>query len=520
MKSFKIYLTEKRKNPDQNPKISAYEALKPYKDNPKIYITFTGIDKVGINPHSGFNTPNGIYTYPLKEIWQGFDHTKGHVVVPFAGESPYVWILEENCKKFQIISEYNSSDYDNDMNKIRQLYDQKKILTNLKGMVDKGFSKNWVGIVKVIPKIYIVKVKKAPTQSNIGKFDDHFEWDDGKIGAILKDFELDPTNSILQDIADEIPLSDRLLKSTIDGGVIPPLKKRVLKMEIEAYFNIQLKNLAEAGLSPIDVLIDNATKKSLKKNPFSAFWNVTRWIAYNGNPDGTGITVGMDMAKYKKIKLPTFEKIPDKEGQPKNQVWHTDWTISVNQTAQVWNNILRLLGYCGFADKQGTGSIHPAEPMQAIFLSKNGFKVLDKWNNINPRKVYKTIKDFSKGNYGIDELVVDGNYLVLNNNVPPTMAMARIPIKGIKWSTENIKELARGFEEISKSKNQFMKEVFHNNLWMLPEKSFRSFLNRMTSVGGFRNPDVTASRLIKSLQKNKANPKSIKYVQDWLSAGQ
>ncbi len=504
MKSFKSYLIEKRKNPDQNPKISAYEALKPYKDNPKIYITFTGIDKVGINPHSNFNTPNGIYTYPLKEIWQGFDHTKGHIVVPFAGDSPYVWILEENCNKFQIISEYNSSDYDNDMNKIRKLYADNKILTSFKGAIDKGFSKNWVGITKIIPKImYIVKVKKEPTQLHIGKFDDHFKWDDDEIDTILKDFEMDNTDSLLQDISDEIPLSDRLLKSSIDGGVIPKLKKRVLKMEIEAYFNEQLKELSDSGLSAVDILINDATQKSLKKNPFSAFWNVTRWIAYNGNPDGTGFAIGMDMAKHKNIDLGKGAK------------------FSVNKTAQTWNNLLRLLGYCGFADKQGTGSIHPSEPMQALFLSKNGFKVLDKWNNINPRKIYKTLKDISNSNYGIDELVEEGEFLVLNKSIIPSVAMAMIPKKGLIWTSDNVVEIIRGIGlDIFRKRNPYMKKVFHDNLWKLPERDFRHFLNHITKEGGYRNPDSVATKLIASLQKEKANPKSIKYVQDWLNDGQ
>ena len=72
MKSYKLFLSEKRSNPDKNPKLSAYDYLEQYKDDPDVYISFTDISKIGINPRSDFNTPNGIYTYPLREMWKDF----------------------------------------------------------------------------------------------------------------------------------------------------------------------------------------------------------------------------------------------------------------------------------------------------------------------------------------------------------------------------------------------------------------------------------------------------------------
>ena len=61
MLTFIDYLTEKRKNPKINIKQSPYEMLEKYKDDSNIYITFTQIAKVGINPQSAHNTVNGIY---------------------------------------------------------------------------------------------------------------------------------------------------------------------------------------------------------------------------------------------------------------------------------------------------------------------------------------------------------------------------------------------------------------------------------------------------------------------------
>ena len=67
-------LLEARRNPEKNPHIGAWDLFFKYKDDPNVYISFTTIDKLGINPNSKFNTPNGIYTYPIKEFYENYIH--------------------------------------------------------------------------------------------------------------------------------------------------------------------------------------------------------------------------------------------------------------------------------------------------------------------------------------------------------------------------------------------------------------------------------------------------------------
>ena len=58
---------------------------------PMFYMTFTKINKVGINPGSKYKTPNGIYTYPItKSIYELL--AAGNL--PFAQEQPFVSIIE------------------------------------------------------------------------------------------------------------------------------------------------------------------------------------------------------------------------------------------------------------------------------------------------------------------------------------------------------------------------------------------------------------------------------------------
>ena len=51
------------------------------KDPKDLYVTFVSEDKVGINPKSRWNTPNGVYTYPLEWVLEGNK-------IPFRGSSP------------------------------------------------------------------------------------------------------------------------------------------------------------------------------------------------------------------------------------------------------------------------------------------------------------------------------------------------------------------------------------------------------------------------------------------------
>ena len=74
MRKFKDYI---RINGDtsnvHNIHLPAWKIIEKYKDDPNIFITFTKIPKVGINPQSGYDTPLGIYCYPLKETFDYYN---------------------------------------------------------------------------------------------------------------------------------------------------------------------------------------------------------------------------------------------------------------------------------------------------------------------------------------------------------------------------------------------------------------------------------------------------------------
>lgn len=64
-----IDLMEARTNPEVNVKniVSQYVKQK-YGNRPNIFLSFSSTNKVGIHPSSSYNTPNGVYCYPLEYL--------------------------------------------------------------------------------------------------------------------------------------------------------------------------------------------------------------------------------------------------------------------------------------------------------------------------------------------------------------------------------------------------------------------------------------------------------------------
>ncbi len=121
MIGFKLFL-EKRSHADQNPKISVVEALEPFKNNPDIYIHYSKIPKIGINPKapSSNDTPNGIYCYPVRECWDMIENNK----LEYAGDFPYVWVLKSKNRNFikDLHKDYKESDLKRDKRTLMMRY--------------------------------------------------------------------------------------------------------------------------------------------------------------------------------------------------------------------------------------------------------------------------------------------------------------------------------------------------------------------------------------------------------------
>ncbi len=87
-------LQESRRNPKLNNRAKYGEGISEllaWSDTPGCFVSFTEIPKLGINPKSGFNTPIGVYCYPLDS--QAVVDEIEQNALPFAGESPFINVL-------------------------------------------------------------------------------------------------------------------------------------------------------------------------------------------------------------------------------------------------------------------------------------------------------------------------------------------------------------------------------------------------------------------------------------------
>lgn len=100
---FYNYLQEARRNPELNPKINIVEALKPYKDKQDCFIQFSNVNKLGINPKSKFNTPIGVYSYPLVQMWEDIRYNN----IPYAGKRDFVILFSCSHPMIIEVDEYN-----------------------------------------------------------------------------------------------------------------------------------------------------------------------------------------------------------------------------------------------------------------------------------------------------------------------------------------------------------------------------------------------------------------------------
>jgi len=113
----KDIVLELRSNPELNPKISALQSLSKYKDDELFFITFTTIEKVGLNPKSPFSTPVGVYAYRLKDVYHELEN-KNYL---FGSDRPFVNVLKLVTNRILDLEKYNNKSAD--LKKLKNIYE-------------------------------------------------------------------------------------------------------------------------------------------------------------------------------------------------------------------------------------------------------------------------------------------------------------------------------------------------------------------------------------------------------------
>lgn len=143
-----MILAELRRNPQQNPKTNVIDLMNRFKNEDDVYVTFTELNKIGINPRSEYRTPVGIYAYRVKDVWNNFTSQRlanasrldanMSFLVPFAGDQKHVNFFRVKGQNLLFGENYKLSDFQNDINKLRTFVDNDLIDDALKMMRAEG----------------------------------------------------------------------------------------------------------------------------------------------------------------------------------------------------------------------------------------------------------------------------------------------------------------------------------------------------------------------------------------------
>jgi hypothetical protein len=313
-------------------RLNPYLELKEYKDRDDIYISFRNINKIGINPSSKYNTPNGIYTYPLKEAWKKFKHNIQEVWVPFAGEHPYIYIIEARSEGIEDLYKYSSLDFDNDVNKLQRFYNgidiRDKQLTERQQEILDRFNKYYKqhlenGIYYFVSDFLFL---------SYNSFNTHF------LQKFNKDEVIKSIDDKMVEGSDDYWRFKSYIasKGNVDVYYLKREKPKYITLLAEEIINY-VKEAEEFQKKKVDfnLLLDKALKDARVKNPGGIMWYFTKLIS---------------------------DEIPGK-------------------TPVNWNKIFtQVLGYSYIADKSDQGIIHRSEPTQAVFFNTDSFNVIDVLN--------------------------------------------------------------------------------------------------------------------------------------------
>lgn len=108
-------------------KYSTNDILLKYINDDNIYVTFTDINKLGINPKYDFDTPLGIYCYPIKEAYRYYKLGKNNKqtfieTIPLVNNRKYIIIFKTKNKNTIIDSNYTKERFSRDFDLLKKEY--------------------------------------------------------------------------------------------------------------------------------------------------------------------------------------------------------------------------------------------------------------------------------------------------------------------------------------------------------------------------------------------------------------
>jgi len=299
-------------------------ALEKYANRADIFGSFTNLPKLGINPSTTYETPIGVYGYPMMYIVENYSESSGKFEVPFAGDAEYLHIF--TVKDMDQALEFNP-DETAVIGQVQNATEEFPVSEDQKSEIYKALWRSRSYIYEQMKKL------------NYDQFPPKL-----KEGWQLKGASIDNYEPAFEDVMLEYfkdnPIRDYM--SLAIGGVLEGA-------HTDGLFTIIMKDM------------------SLRSAAEQVRFPYEGWL--KDLPDIKAL--GED--GYLEQKRKTLE-----EGQrvacDTAYVWNFLRLFTSNKVK--WTSMLRQMGFIGAIDN-GTSTIHPNEPNQAVIFNPSSIKVIE-----------------------------------------------------------------------------------------------------------------------------------------------
>jgi hypothetical protein len=312
-------------------------SLARYRGRKDVFVSFTSIPKLGINPGTQYNTPVGVYSYPLSYILGSYNMDSGVFDVPFAGDQPYAIAFEVSGIDRALVFDRKDS---NQARKAKNLLNGDND-EELFGTQDISRIRQKIDLIDwFVSKTITELPTKHPSYMKFEERQEFLDWHNEWLDRLQKETGLDlQTDEVAKAVLNSGYLDlDILWQATIDTseGKARGLDKGIIESAVMEV--VTKKRVAEKVTFPFE--------EEIKKLQGHRTFN------------------------YLEIKAKVIE---ERLSCDQGFVWNMTRHLSGFSNTR-WTGLLRRLGFIGAID-HGTETIHPNEPTQAVFsiLDLSGF---------------------------------------------------------------------------------------------------------------------------------------------------
>lgn len=145
-----IDLMEARRNPEMNPRQTVIQQLEEYRYREDVFVHFSDVPKLGINPQQPHNTPFGIYGYPVDYVIDGYYIFGGlKNSVPYAGDRRYLVVFEGDTRGMLNPERYDVKDLEEDVDKLKRFLTPEIVEKSLEEYED-GYARGLLLLLETI----------------------------------------------------------------------------------------------------------------------------------------------------------------------------------------------------------------------------------------------------------------------------------------------------------------------------------------------------------------------------------